>query len=93
MDFSKVKKIFKRKRAIEILQLLHTSGELNFKTIDQKIESSSETISTTLKILTDHRLVNRVQHSVNDVRYSLTKTGKETLNLIKELNNTIEKEK
>lgn len=89
MGFEEVKELFKRKRTIELLQLLGANGELNFKAIDKDIESSSDTISSTLQILEEHGLVNRNQQSVNDVRYSLTEDGRDTLNKIKEIQDSL----
>ncbi|PSP57031.1 hypothetical protein BRC72_11560 [Halobacteriales archaeon QH_7_66_36] len=92
MGFEEVKELFKRKRAIELLQILDTSGELNFKTIDEDIESSSDTISSTLQLLERYGLVHRNQQSVNDVRYSLTEDGRDTLDKIVEIQDSLEKE-
>jgi DNA-binding HxlR family transcriptional regulator len=90
MSFEKVKDIFKRKRAIEILQLLDEAGEVNYNSLNEEVESSSDTISTTLKILVDHHLVKRTQRNVNDVRYSLTREGKQALEILKKLRDIIE---
>jgi DNA-binding HxlR family transcriptional regulator len=92
MGFEEVKELFKRKRAIELLLLLEESGELNFKAIDHEIESSSDTISSTLKLMADYGLVERDQHSVNDVRYSITENGRNALEQIRKLQGTMNKE-
>ena len=90
MEFERVTELFKRKRAIEILQLLEKKGELNFKKVDEAIDSSSDTVSGTLKILAEYGLVERTQHNVNDVRYRLTENGRNALDRIRELRNSIE---
>lgn len=90
MELEKVTELFKRKRAIEILQLLDEERELNFKKVDEAIDSSSDTISSTLKILSEYGLVKRTQHNINDVRYCLTDNGTNALERIRELRNFVE---
>ena len=89
MGFERVTELFKRKRTIEILQLLEKNGELNFKKVDEGINSSSDTVSDTLKILVEYGLVERTQHNVNDVRYRLTENGKNALDRIRKLRNAV----
>lgn len=89
MGFERVTELFKRKRAIEILLLLEKKGELNFKKVDEGVDSSSDTVSATLKILVEYGLVERTQHNVNDVRYRLTDSGRNALSRIRELKDSV----
>lgn len=91
MGFEEVTRLFRRKRSIEILQLLAEESELNFTHIVEKIPSSSDTISKTLRLLDEYGLVERDQHHTNDVRYKITPEGRAVLAKIEEINTSIQK--
>lgn len=92
MDIEKVTELFGRKRSIEILELLDREDELNFKDVEDRIPSSSDTISSTLNVLIDCGLVDRNQQSVIDVRYRITPRGRDVLGKIKEIGKAIQKD-
>ncbi|MDT3433248.1 winged helix-turn-helix transcriptional regulator [Haloarcula sp. 1CSR25-25] len=80
-----VRKIVGRKRTLEILELLSEQGTLNYSEIEDTIDSSSETISTALKQLVNHGLVQRIEQSSRNVQYESTESGNELLDTLEEI--------
>jgi len=90
MGFDEVTRLFRRKRSIEILQLLASETELNFSDIVEEIPSSTDTVSGTLTVLNELDLVEREQHHTNDVRYRITERGRTVLANIQEISTSIQ---
>lgn len=83
MGYENVREILRRKRTLEILELLSDVGERNFTQIESEIESSSETISSSLSLLEENGLVERREVSRKDVRYEITDSGAEFLDQVR----------
>jgi DNA-binding HxlR family transcriptional regulator len=90
MGFDEVTRLFRRKRSIEILQLLASETELNFNDIVEEIPSSTDTVSGTLTVLNELDLVEREQHHTNNVRYCITERGRTVLANIQEISTSIQ---
>lgn len=80
-----VRDLIGRKRTLEILELLSEQGTLNYSEIEDTINSSSETISTALKLLVNHGLVQRNEQSPRNVQYEPTESGNEILDILEEI--------
>lgn len=91
MGFDEVTRLFRRKRSIEILQVLTSETELNFTEIVEEVPSSTDTVSQTLTLLNELGLVERDQHHTNDVRYRITPRGRTVLDNIEEISASIQK--
>lgn len=78
-----IRKIFRKKWAVEILDLLEKEGELNFGTIREKLNISPTTMTSTKNRLVEHGLVERVEVMRNDIRYKITRKGSQLLEKLK----------
>jgi len=62
---------------MEVLELLISSGGMNYSEIEGRVNSSSDTISEALKLLCQYELAERTEESPRNVRYRPTETGRE----------------
>jgi len=72
-----VRELIGRKRTMEALEHLISSGGMNYSEIEGQINSSSDTISEALKLLCQYELAERIEQSPRNVRYRPTETGRE----------------
>jgi DNA-binding HxlR family transcriptional regulator len=85
-----VRELIGRKRTVEILELLNSRGTLNYSEIESSVNSSSDTISDALSLLSQHDLVKRTERGPHDVRYELTNSGKELVAKVSEIEDLLE---
>lgn len=85
MGYNEVREVVGPKRTLEILELLEEESPLNYSTIEEEVPTSSDTISKRLDVLTEYNLAVRKERSKKDVRYSISKKGKEVLENIREI--------
>ncbi|MFC6975874.1 winged helix-turn-helix transcriptional regulator [Halomicroarcula sp. GCM10025709] len=84
-----VRRLFGRKRTIEVLQLLSDQGRLNYSEIETSIESSSDTISQSLALLGEYSLVERHERSSRDVQYKITQKGTDLLEALERIESVL----
>jgi DNA-binding HxlR family transcriptional regulator len=92
MNYKVVREVLGRKRTVEILEFLSDNGTQNYSEIEDRFDTSSDTITDTLAILTAQELVERTERSKKDVRYNITTKGSELLELTKEINELLNNE-
>jgi DNA-binding HxlR family transcriptional regulator len=85
MDFEDLQMITSRKRSLEILIYLSDAETRNYSEIEDRIDSSSATISETLSLLQEYDLVERNKRSAKDIRYRLTAKGDRFLSGLRDL--------
>jgi DNA-binding HxlR family transcriptional regulator len=88
--YEAVQRIVRPKRSLEVLALLTESGPLNYGEIEDRIETSSDVISSRLSLLVEYSLAKRDERSPRDVRYSATAKGETVLDRIENLNDLLE---
>ena len=74
-----------RKRTIEILTLLVTSGGLRYSEVENKVDTSSDMVIDVLELLCEHELVERIEENPKYVEYKATETGREFVDAVKEI--------
>lgn len=79
MPYEALQEVVGKKRTLEILSLLADEGTLNYSDIADRVETSSDVISNSLDTLVELGLVDRIERSQRDVRYSITSNGEEFL--------------
>jgi len=84
-----VRDLIGRKRTMEVLELLVSSGEMNYSEIENIVNSSSDTISETLKLLCQYNLVERIEQSPRNVRYRPTETGREFIEAVESIEDVL----
>lgn len=85
MSFDAVEGIVGKKRTLEILCLLAEEGTLNYSDIEDRVETSSDVISNRLNTLGEHGLIERIEKSQRNVRYSVTDRGEQFLSELADL--------
>lgn len=85
MGFEALQAIVGKKRTLEILSLLSEEGTLNYSDIEDRVDTSSDVLSRSLTMLADHGLIDRIEKSQRDVRYSTTEKGEEVLRRLNEI--------
>jgi len=84
-----VRDLIGRKRTMEVLELLVSSGGMNYSEIEDAVNSSSDTISEALKLLCQYGLVERIEQSSRNVRYRPTATGREFTEAVESIENIL----
>lgn len=87
-----MRKLVGRKRTLEILELISEKEALNYSEIEQEIESSSDTIVTSLDHLVEYGLVERDEQTKKNVIYSVSERGDEFLRIMVLLEELLEDE-
>lgn len=85
MAFEVLQVIVGKKRTLEILHLLAGEGTLNYSDVEDRVDTSSDVLTNRLKTLAEYGLVERIENSQRDVRYSVTDKGEEFLELLDEI--------
>ena len=80
-----VRDLVGRKRTIEILTLLVTSGGLRYSEVENKVDTSSDVVIDVLELLCEHELVERIEENPKYVEYKATETGREFVDAVKEI--------
>ena len=80
-----VRDLVGRKRTIEILTLLVTSGGLRYSEVENKVDTSSDMVIDVLELLCEHELVERIEENPKYVEYKATETGREFVDAVKEI--------
>ena len=80
-----VRDLVGRKRTIEILTLLVTSGGLRYSEVEDKVDTSSDMVIDVLELLCEHELVERIEENPKYVEYKATETGREFVDAVKEI--------
>ena len=88
--YEAVQRVIRPKRSVEVLALLIENGPLNYSEVEDRIETSTDVISSRLRLLAKYGLVERDERSPRDVRYSATAKGETVLARIKDLNDLLE---
>lgn len=88
--YEAVQRVIRPKRSLEVLALLIESGPLNYGEVEDRIETSSDVVTSRLGLLVEYGLVRRDERSPRDVRYSATAKGETVLAQIKDLNDLLE---
>lgn len=83
--YGSVRRIFGPKWTLEILALLENEGTLNYSDVESRIETSSDVVTERLQTLREYTLVERVERSSRDVRYSITDNGRRVLECVNEI--------
>ena len=78
-----IREVLCGKWSLEILQFLNNEGTQNYSQIEAEFETSSDVITDHLQHLTDVGLIHRDEKSTKDVRYSITSSGEELVELMK----------
>jgi len=84
-----VREIIGRKRTMEVLELLVSREEMNYSEIEDAVNSSSDTISESLKILCQQELAERIEQSPRNVRYRPTEIGREFTEAVESIENIL----
>jgi len=74
---------------MEVLELLISSGGMNYSEIEGRVNSSSDTISEALKLLCQYELAERIEQSPRNVRYRPTDTGREFVKAVESIEDVI----
>ena len=90
MEYRALKEVFGGKRVLELLVLLEQSGRLRFSEIEEKINTSSDVITRSLRILEEYGLINRNEENPRNVAYEITEKGNRLLNRAEELEQFLE---
>ena len=85
-----VQRVIRPKRSLEVLALLTESGPLNYGEVEDRIETSSDVVSSRLSLLVEYGLAKRDERSPRDVQYSATAKGETVLDRIENLNDLLE---
>jgi DNA-binding HxlR family transcriptional regulator len=85
-----VRELIGRKRTLEILELVATRGELHYSQIEASVDSSSDTISEALQLLSEHGLINRLEESARNVKYTITPAGEDLLAAMQDIEAILE---
>lgn len=80
-----VRDLVGRKRTIEILTLLVTSGGLRYSEVENMVDTSSDVVIDVLELLCEHGLVERIEKNPKNVEYKATRTGREFVDAVKEV--------
>jgi len=80
-----VRDLVGRKRTIEILTLLVTSGGLRYSEVENKVDTSSDVVIDVLELLCEHELVERIEENPKYVEYKATETGREFVDAVQEV--------
>jgi DNA-binding HxlR family transcriptional regulator len=72
-----VRDVVEPKWSIEILLSLSNDSPQNFSEIQEQFDTSNDVITARLRLLSEHGLVDRAEHSRKDVRYSITDRGEQ----------------
>lgn len=83
MGSEDVREILGRKRTVEILDYLSSSGVQNFSEVESAIDTSSDTLADSLELLQEYDLVEREKRSKKDVRYEITEKGERFLGAVR----------
>lgn len=89
MDHKVVRTVLKRKRTVEMLVYLSERGPKNYTNIEEAFDTSSDTVSDTLALLTEYNLVDRQEKTKKDVRYEITDRGVKLLELVQEISDLL----
>lgn len=84
--YGNVRRVFGPKWTLEILALLENEGTLNYSDVESRIETSSDVVTERLQTLREYTLIERVERSSRDVRYSITDNGRRVLECVYEIN-------
>ena len=85
MAFEAVEELVGKKRTLEILSVVDEEGILNYSDIENRVETSSDVVSNRLDMLVSYELLERIEKSKRNVRYSVTPRGERFLGKIAEL--------
>lgn len=83
--YGSVRAVLGPKWTLEILALLQDEGTLNYSDVEDQIDTSSDIVTGRLQTLREHSLVERVERSSRDVRYSITDNGRRVLDCVNEI--------
>ena len=83
--YDAVRAVVEPKWSLEILAALSEESPQNFSAIERQFDTSSDVITSRLRLLVDYGLVERTEHSRRDVRYGITDQGDWFLRRIIEL--------
>lgn len=83
--YGSVRTVLGPKWTLEILALLENEGTLNYSDVEDELETSSDIVSERLQTLRKYALIERVERSSRDVRYSITENGCRVLDCVNEL--------
>lgn len=89
MEFEAVRTLCGRKRTLEILATIDEEGPLNYTDIEQTVDTSSDVVSTSLDLLEEYDLIERMEHSKKDVQYATTADGVDVLATVERLERTL----
>ena len=92
MEFEGLRAVIGRKWTLEILDLLATDSPQNYSAIEADIETSSDTLTRGLGVLTEYELVTRTERSKKDVQYVITARGRTVLETARDLEDILKRE-
>lgn len=73
--YDAVRAVVEPKWSLEILAALSEESPQNFSAIEGQFDTSSDVITSRLRLLVNYGLVERTEHSRRDVRYGITDRG------------------
>lgn len=90
MSFEALQEVVGGKRHLQILSLLADEGTLNYSDVEDRVDTSSDVVSDSLETLVEYELVERIEKSTRDVRYSVTTHGEEFLDQLEGLESSLQ---
>ena len=85
-----VRDLVGRKHTTEILGLLITSGRLRYSKIENTVDTSSDMVTDALQLLCKYGLAERIEENQKNVEYKATKTGREFVDAVEELEDILD---
>jgi DNA-binding HxlR family transcriptional regulator len=90
MGSDTLREILGRKRTLEILKFLSEYEVQNYSDIEEAIDTSTDTLSQSLKLLEESELIDRNEESKKNVQYRVTDKGVEFLEAINQVEEILE---
>ncbi|WP_324757029.1 winged helix-turn-helix transcriptional regulator [Haloarcula sp. GH36] len=75
MEFTALPEVLGRKALLEVLSVLDQEEALRYGSIEDRVDSSTDTLARSLRILSEYGLITRLEINPRRVEYQRTERG------------------